>query len=172
MPVKRQHFSWNMQCYYGQGLLQDMAPCSHVPLYHNMVPKRSNSYDETSTATPTAGKKRPDCWPENQLCSAVMADRIRLHSRWLPAPPLTDRDPPPPRTLPSAPSLPLGRRHSLPPPPSPPGFKNTNTNKVPVFHKICACVSVHKKITLDSFPDTELSSESVGQTWEVDQKKT
>lgn len=92
-----------------------------------------NSYCDTTITvvsatmlTPTAGKKRPGCWPVSQLCSVGRVARNRLHSRWLPAPPLTDRDPPPRRTPPSAPSLLLGRPHSPPPPPSPPGFKNTH----------------------------------------------
>ena len=69
--------------------------------------------------TLTIGKRRLGCWPVNLPCSVERVGRSRLHSRWLPAPPLTDRGPP--HTPPSAPSLLQGHPHCPPPPPLPPG---------------------------------------------------
>lgn len=108
------------------GVILGHGPDIHTSHFTTIEDKMDrNRHISERMWTPTAGKKRPGCWPANPPCSAATVGRNRLRSRWLPVPPLIDRDPPPRRTPPSAPSLLLGRPRSLPPPPSPPGFKNT-----------------------------------------------
>lgn len=124
------------------GVIFSQGP--EIDTTENRMDKNSFCGTFLITWTRTAGKKRPGCWPVNLLCSAATAGRNRLRSRWLPVPPLRDRDPRPRRTPPSAPSLLLDRPHSLPPPPSPPGFKNTQQwgKKDCGFNK--GCVGAHK----------------------------